>query len=419
MAHAVFISHSVKDKKVADTVCATLEANGIQCWVAPRDILPGMDWTTSIVRAIAASRLLVLVFSSNTNTKPDMIKHEVELAAKRKIPILPLRIENVAPVEDLEFFLSSPHWLDAFTPPIEPQMRELVSVAKCILQIADPDPTRKGGSVHRDGAVSSVADVSGGEAMDGSVPRLVRKPASWSSWNRRIPVIVGGGMAAVLAVIGFIPGSNEKPVADTAAVVSQVPAKKIQTGPLVTAEVVAGATAYDSKNYSKALEIFLPLAEKGDIYAQTYVAAMYLWGKGTPRKPTAALHWFELAGNAEEADAENFLGALYRRGAHVPKDYREALRWYERAARHGHENAQYWTALMYLNGWGVAVDKTEAYAWATISAGQGQPEPIALRRQIEKTLSSEALDSAKRRVPELQKSFTPGFYIYNVTEHGL
>ena len=43
MAHDVFISYSAKDKTTADGVCATLEAKGIRCWIAPRDILPGMD----------------------------------------------------------------------------------------------------------------------------------------------------------------------------------------------------------------------------------------------------------------------------------------------------------------------------------------------------------------------------------------
>lgn len=52
MAHDVFISHSSKDKQVADAMCNKLESSGIRCWIAPRDILPGMDWTESLVKAI-------------------------------------------------------------------------------------------------------------------------------------------------------------------------------------------------------------------------------------------------------------------------------------------------------------------------------------------------------------------------------
>jgi TIR domain len=61
MAHEVFISYSSKDKSVADAICYTLEANGLRCWIAPRDILPGMNWGSSIIDAIATSRVMMLV----------------------------------------------------------------------------------------------------------------------------------------------------------------------------------------------------------------------------------------------------------------------------------------------------------------------------------------------------------------------
>ena len=67
MSHDVFISHSSKDKNVADAVVAALEAAGITCWVAPRDIAPGMDWGEAIVRGIAECKLMVLVYSGNSN----------------------------------------------------------------------------------------------------------------------------------------------------------------------------------------------------------------------------------------------------------------------------------------------------------------------------------------------------------------
>ena len=44
MAHDIFISYAHQDRTIANAVCATLEAHGIRCWIAPRDILPGSDW---------------------------------------------------------------------------------------------------------------------------------------------------------------------------------------------------------------------------------------------------------------------------------------------------------------------------------------------------------------------------------------
>ncbi len=44
MAHDIFVSYAHQDRTVANAVLATLEAHGIRCWIAPRDILPGSDW---------------------------------------------------------------------------------------------------------------------------------------------------------------------------------------------------------------------------------------------------------------------------------------------------------------------------------------------------------------------------------------
>jgi hypothetical protein len=46
-----------------------------------------------------------------------------------------VRIEDVLPGEDLEYFLGTPHWLDAFHPPFEQHLDALVSAIKEILQI--------------------------------------------------------------------------------------------------------------------------------------------------------------------------------------------------------------------------------------------------------------------------------------------
>jgi len=80
--HDVFISYSSRDKLVADAVCATLERNGIRCWIAPRDVLAGDDWPQAIVQAISGARVFVLLFSASSNTSAQ-IRREVERAANR------------------------------------------------------------------------------------------------------------------------------------------------------------------------------------------------------------------------------------------------------------------------------------------------------------------------------------------------
>ena len=51
MERIVFISHSSKDKVVADAIVHRLEENGIRCWIAPRAITK-TDWAGSIMDAL-------------------------------------------------------------------------------------------------------------------------------------------------------------------------------------------------------------------------------------------------------------------------------------------------------------------------------------------------------------------------------
>ena len=133
MSHDIFICYSSRDKTVADAVCAVMEAEGVRCWIAPRDILPGADWGESIIDAINEARAMVLIFSSNANEAQSQIKREVERAVNKGLPVIPFRIENVLPTKALEYFLSTPHWLDAFTPPLDGHIRQLADSTKRLL----------------------------------------------------------------------------------------------------------------------------------------------------------------------------------------------------------------------------------------------------------------------------------------------
>ena len=117
MAHDVFISHSNQDKTVASAMCSRLEQAGIRCWIAPRDVRPGRNWGSEIIRGLDNAKVMIVVLSANANTSRPVMK-EVERAFDKGIVIIPVRTEEVEPSEALEFFLSSEHWLDAITPPL-------------------------------------------------------------------------------------------------------------------------------------------------------------------------------------------------------------------------------------------------------------------------------------------------------------
>jgi len=132
MARDAFISYSQPDQSCAFELVARLEAEGIDCWVAPRDIAPSADWAAEIMDAISSVRVMILVFSASSNLSPQ-VRREVERAVHKQLSVLPFRIENVLPSKSLEFFLSAQHWMDAFPPPREPHYARLCAYLKAQL----------------------------------------------------------------------------------------------------------------------------------------------------------------------------------------------------------------------------------------------------------------------------------------------
>ncbi len=139
MAREVFVSYSQPDYECAMALVARVESEGINCWIAPRDIAPSADWAAEIIDAISNSRVMILVFSASSNDSPQ-VRREVERAVHKNVSILPFRIENVVPSKSLEYFLSSQHWMDAFPPPREPHYARLHAYLKN--QLARTEPGR-------------------------------------------------------------------------------------------------------------------------------------------------------------------------------------------------------------------------------------------------------------------------------------
>jgi len=133
MPHDVFISYSTKDTATARAVCDALEAQGIKCWIAPRDITPSNAYGGAIIEAIRVSRVFVLVFSSNSNKSRDVVQ-EVDGAFRHEVPIIPFKVEDVKPSVDLEYYLSTPQWLDAIKPPLEFHLENLVDTVCALLK---------------------------------------------------------------------------------------------------------------------------------------------------------------------------------------------------------------------------------------------------------------------------------------------
>lgn len=168
MAHDVFISYSSQDKVAADAAVAALESKKVRCWIAPRDIRPGAEWSEAIVEAIGSARAMVLVFTSKANASPQ-VRREVQLAFDRGVTVIPLRIENIVPARSLQYYLSAVHWLDALTPPLERHLAQLADTVKVLVnQNPGGDPAGEAADALADDAIANDA-IAGDDADDPNV----------------------------------------------------------------------------------------------------------------------------------------------------------------------------------------------------------------------------------------------------------
>lgn len=135
----VFITHSSKDRDIADNIRAYLEANGIGCWIAPRDIPVGEEWAKGILNGINGASGMLLVLSENSNDSPQ-VRREIERAIHNNLPIFPVRIEDIEPLDAMEYYISSQHWMDLFEDDFEQAASRLTMHIKNRLFPADTGP---------------------------------------------------------------------------------------------------------------------------------------------------------------------------------------------------------------------------------------------------------------------------------------
>lgn len=127
----IFVSYASPDREIAFRIVGFLEEQGIACWVAPRDVPPGVEYGQAIIEGIEQSRALVLILSDQSNDS-QFVRKEVERAVSKTKPVLPVRIREVTPSGSLEFFISSAQWVDAWKSPMEQHLLPLVEAIKAM-----------------------------------------------------------------------------------------------------------------------------------------------------------------------------------------------------------------------------------------------------------------------------------------------
>jgi TIR domain len=177
----LFVSHVAENRTPAMEIVDELERRGTRCWIAPRDIRPGMPFDDAIVEAIETSRAMLLIFSDLCN-ESEYIRREVTVAGESRKTIIPFRIEDAQPRKGLRVRLSDLHWIDAFVS----RERALDELVKSFVPTAN-DPHRS------DPAPSAMRDA--GKQTTGTI-QAEPKPADTTAQSPPIVTITAGAAAA-------------------------------------------------------------------------------------------------------------------------------------------------------------------------------------------------------------------------------
>ena len=101
-----FISYCSKDQSAADALRDLLNSKGIDTWMAPGDIPVGSEYPAVINHAIKESACFVLLLSNAAQNSP-WVPREIEKAVSNRIPIFPVKIEDVVLNDAFDFYLGT------------------------------------------------------------------------------------------------------------------------------------------------------------------------------------------------------------------------------------------------------------------------------------------------------------------------
>ena len=231
MARDLFISHSSAEASVAAALAKDIEARGISCWMAPRDVPPGKAYQEQIVEAIDSCGAMLLLFSKSANESEHVLR-EVELASNAKKPIYPLQLGDERPERGLKFLLANKQWIERKA--LEGRLAEILEqLLRGSLGSNPPPPPPVPQASRWWIAVAAVAVLTAGGMLIG------RSWLSPSSDPVKTPAVTGSPLAsavppAATGNAGLLPAAGAaSPAAPVPAATPPVPVPQIAAAPVM------------------------------------------------------------------------------------------------------------------------------------------------------------------------------------------
>ena len=166
-----------------------------------------------------------------------------------------------------------------------------------------------------------------------------------------------------------------------------------------------GVEAYDRGEFNKAYDIWLPLAQSGDLAARRNIGHLFRHGRGVRQDKPRALAFYQDAGRAGLVSAQLNAAFMHLNGEGTDADATQAAFWFHMAAAAGAPIAQYNLGLMYEGGRGVDADVAKSLGWYALAARAGHE--LALDRLAELVMELPGPEEPVTRKPASAQSSAP------------
>jgi hypothetical protein len=133
MRRKIYIIHSREDGGSTSATRRSLEVSGVRCLSAEP---PNSREKAAGKKVIEDSDVVILMLSAAAYNSM-RVKRELEWAVKANKVIIPFRIDSAPLPKYFEFYLSTAHWLDASTPPLDQHLEKLVSTTRRLVGLEE------------------------------------------------------------------------------------------------------------------------------------------------------------------------------------------------------------------------------------------------------------------------------------------